>query len=272
MIRALMSTVALTVVLLLFAGCIPTQRELRMERDQDEIKRRLAEIEQSVLGRTAQRSDEQRNRLDTLARQVAEQQAAIDNLRVELQSIKGRQEDLTQQNTEVRQEVTLMRDDLGLKVTALEDRFAQLENRIENLKGAPRAAAAPQADTPEARYERGLKLIREEEQFAQGRQALEDFLERYPDHELAVNAMYWIGEAYYGEKKYENAILQFQDVIQKYSDHPKAAAALLKQGMAFAALDDIKNARVIMQKLIDTYPLSDEAKKAKDRLAEWQGR
>ena len=271
--RALTSIIAFAALLLFLGGCIPTQRELRMERDQEEIKRRLAEIEQSVLGRTQQRSDELRNRLDTLARQMAEHQAAIDNLRVELQSVNGRLQDLAGQNAEVRQEVSLMRDDLGLKVTALEDRLAQLENRMENLQGAPAAAAAtPQADNPDAMYERGLKQILEQEQFAQGRQVLENFLERYPDHELSVNALYWIGEAYYGEKKYENAILQFQDVIQKYGDHPKAAAALLKQGMAFAALDDIKNARVIMQRLIDNYPLSEEAKKAEEKLAEWQGR
>ncbi len=81
--------------------------------------------------------------------------------------------------------------------------------------------------------------------------------------------MYWIGESYYGEKKYENAILQFQDVIQKYKDHPKVAAALLKQGFAFAMLGDTKNAKVILQRLVDTFPLSDEAKKAKERLLEW---
>jgi len=82
--------------------------------------------------------------------------------------------------------------------------------------------------------------------------------------------MYWIGEGWYGEKKYENAILQFQDVIQKYGEHPKVAAALLKQGLAFHALGDLKNARVILQKLVDTFPLSEEAKKAKEKLAEWK--
>ena len=103
-----------------------------------------------------------------------------------------------------------------------------------------------------------------------GRQRPQEFLQRFPQHELAVNATYWIGEAWYGERKYENAILQFQDVIQKYGDHPKVASALLKQGLAFHALGDLKNARVILQKLVDTFPLSEEAKKGKERLAEWK--
>ncbi len=271
MTRAILQIVAIAALVALLGGCIPTQRELRMEQDQEEIKRRLAEIEQSVLSRGQQRSDEARNQLDTLTRQIAEHQAAIDTLRVDLQSINGRLEDLARQNAQVREELTLMRDDLGLKMAALEDRLARLESRVQQRQSAAPSAVAPApADTPESLYARGIDLIRKEENFAEGRQLLGDFLERYPDHDLAVNAMYWIGEAYYGEKKYENAILQFQDVIQEYGDHPKAAAALLKQGMAFAALDDIKNARVIMEKLIDNYPLSEEAKKAEQKLAEWQ--
>ena len=80
--------------------------------------------------------------------------------------------------------------------------------------------------------------------------------------------MYWVGEAFFGEKKYENAILQFQEVVQNHRSHPKAAAALLKQGLAFRALGDDKNARVILQQVVERYPNSDEAKKAKERLGE----
>jgi tol-pal system protein YbgF len=98
---------------------------------------------------------------------------------------------------------------------------------------------------------------------------METFLKRYPGHELAVNATYWVGEAYFGEKKYENAILQFQEVVQKHGSHPKAAAALLKQGLAFKALGDDKNARVILRQVVERFPKTEEAKKASERLGEW---
>ncbi len=241
------------------AGCIPTQRELQMESDLQEMKRRLAETERGVVGLR------QEDRLAQLTRQQADLQAGLDTMRVEFQSVQGRFEDQARQNSQLRDDLALMRDDLALKVTALEDRLAKLETQA---KAAP--AAAPAAETPEALYERGLELIQKKGDFPGARQWLHEYLQRYPKHELAVNAMYWIGEAWYGEKKYENAILQFQDVIQKYGDHPKVAAALLKQGLAFHALGDLKNARVILQKLVDTFPLSDEAKKAKEKLTEWK--
>jgi tol-pal system protein YbgF len=142
----------------------------------------------------------------------------------------------------------------------------KLEAKAKDQAQAPTPAPAV-VESPQALYQKGLDLIQKQGDYPRGREALQDFLKRYPKNELAVNAMYWIGESYYGEKKYDKAILQFQDVIQKYGDHPKAAAALLKQGMAFQALGDDKNAGIIWQKLIDTFPLSTEAKSARQRLA-----
>ncbi|RME41643.1 MAG: tol-pal system protein YbgF, partial [Deltaproteobacteria bacterium] len=124
----------------------------------------------------------------------------------------------------------------------------------------------PEAQTPESVYQKGLDLIRAGTDFAGGRAVMTDFLKRWPDHALAVNATYWIGEAWYGEKKYENAILQFQDVIEKFGDHPKVASALLKQGLAFRALGDAGNAKAIWGKLIERFPKSPEAAKAKELM------
>ena len=118
-----------------------------------------------------------------------------------------------------------------------------------------------------------MDLIRKKGDFTEGQQALRNFLKRYPNDKLAVNAMYWIGEADYGEKKYEEAILQFQDVIQKYGHHPKAAAALSETGAGLPCPGrrPERPAR-FWQKLIDTFPKSEEAKKAKTYLQEWKGK
>jgi len=255
------------VLAVIVAGCIPTQRELRMEQDLEEMKRRLAQSERSVVTLRQDRSDKTSERLEVLAKQQAEIQAALDNLRVEFQSVSGRLEDMTQTSARIREDLTLVQDDLSLKVSALEERLGKVEAALA-ARPASSESATPQ--TPEALYQRGLELIQKEGAFERGREQMQEFLKRYPGHELAVNALYWIGEAYFGEKKYEDAILQFQEVVQKYGTHPKAAAALLKQGLAFHALGDDKNARVILQQVVEKYPKSEEAKKAKERLAEWK--
>lgn len=257
---------------LLAGGCIPSQSQLRMEQDMQELKRRLAEMERQTIGRTQEQGQELGGRLDALARQQAENQASLDTLRVDLQSVNGRLEDSSRGQAQLRDEMRLLRDDLSLKVSALEDRVGRLEGGggvAAAAPGAARPVAAGQG-SPEALYQRGLDQIMRQNDFAGGRQSLEEFLKNHPNHELSINAMYWVGEAFYGERKYENAILQFQDVIQKHGEHPKAASAMLKQGMAFEALGDRRNARVIMEKVIEAYPLSDEAKKARGYLDQWR--
>ncbi len=248
------------------AACIPTQQQLAMERDMAVMKRRLADIERSTATMRQDRTGEVKERLDALGRSLADQQAALDALRVDLQAVNGKIEDQAHERAGMRDEFALARDDLALKITALEDRMAKLEAA---RSAPPPAPASPAAESPDSQYEQGVALIQQKGEYAKGREQLQGFLNSNPKSPLAVNAMYWIGESYYGEKKYENAILQFQDVIQKYGDHPKVAAALLKQGYAFAVLGDKKNAKVILQRLIDTFPLSEEAKKANERLAEW---
>ena len=39
-----------------------------------------------------------------------------------------------------------------------------------------------------------------------------EFLRRFPDHTLAGNAQYWIGESFYGEGNYKQAGLEFHKV------------------------------------------------------------
>ena len=51
---------------------------------------------------------------------------------------------------------------------------------------------------------------------AQARPLLQDFLNRYPKDELAANAQYWLGESYYGEKKWNDAIVEFQKVLKDH--------------------------------------------------------
>lgn len=258
----------LAVALLGVAGCIPSQRQLRTEQDLEEMKRRLAQAERSVVALRQDRSDRASERLEELARQQADLQAGLDALRVEFQSVNGRLEDMSRERAGIRDDLALIQDDMGLKVAALEDRLDQLESAAAAEPAEP--PPAEPAVLPEARYQKGLELIQKQGDFAAGRREMEGFVKENPGHELAVNAAYWVGEAYYGEKQYENAILQFQEVIEKHPAHTKAAAALLKQGLAFRALGDERNARTILQKVVDTYPDSEEAKKARERLAEWE--
>jgi tol-pal system protein YbgF len=272
---------------LLLSSCVVTQQDLQMQRDLLEMKRRLGEAERAVKELQDDTSGGVRAHVETLASNQADFQAELDGVRVDLQSMQGRTGDQERFNDELRQDLSLLRDELNLQVADHEKRLAQLEAGGGVAAPAPQSPAAPKvaepattkpapavaatASTPSGEsapelYDRALKVIRENQDFAAGRELMQTFLKRYPDHDLAVNAAYWVGETYYAEKNYEQAILQFEEIIQKYGDHPKVASAMLKQALAFESTGDKATAKLLLQRVIERFPLSDEAGKAKQKL------
>ncbi len=268
---------------LLLSSCVVTQQDLQMQRDLLELKRRLGEAERAVKELQDDTAGGVRAHVETLAANQADFQAELDSVRVDLQSIQGRTSDQERINDELRQDLSLLRDELSLQVADLEQRMAKLEasggavapETSEPVKppqmAGPKAPGATTVLTPAGEsapelYDRALKMIRETQDFSGGREMMETFLKRYPEHDLAVNAAYWIGETYYAEKNYEQAILQFEEIIQKYGDHPKVASAMLKQALAFESSGDKATAKLLLQRVVERFPLSDEAAKAKQKL------
>ena len=94
------------------------------------------------------------------------------------------------------------------------------------------------------------------------------FAKDYPKEGLTPNSYFWIGETYYSEKKYEDAILAYEDYLKKYPKHEKVKGAMLKQGYSFLELGDKKTGKVILETLIEKYPKSNEAELARKRLKE----
>lgn len=94
-----------------------------------------------------------------------------------------------------------------------------------------------------------------------------DFLQAHPEHALAPNAGYWLGECHYTLKDFDAAIAAFKDVVAQYPAHDKAAAAMLKAGYSYALLGDTANARFYLEALLRDYPASRPAPLARARIA-----
>lgn len=286
-VRLLLAVLLLS---LLMSGCVVTEQDLAIQRKVMELQRRVDDSDRTLQALTDDQAGSVRQRLETMARNQADFQAGLDGLRVDVQSLQGNSDDLVRGRDQVRQEMLLMRDDLMLQIADLDQRLVRLEGGevpasvpvgngqpepvvtpVPVVPATPAAVVAPTpaSETPAGLYERALKVLREEQKFAEGRELMSSFLKRYPEDPLAINAAYWVGEAFYAEKNYEKAILQFEDVIQKYGDHPKVAAALLKQGLAFETLGDRASARLLLQRTVERFPASQEAKKAAGILKEW---
>jgi len=96
--------------------------------------------------------------------------------------------------------------------------------------------------------------------------SLRGFLTRYPQTSLADNAQYWIGEAYYAQGQYENAIEEFRRVIDEYPGQDKEPAAYYKIALSFRALRDPASARRYLRVLVERFPDTREAQLARELI------
>src|SRR5205823_4620789 len=121
---------------------------------------------------------------------------------------------------------------------------------------APPAAATPPPAAPGARPATDALQPQDIYQaayidFSKGSYALamagfREFLRRFPDHPLAGNAQYWIGEGYYSQARVaanagqsdkvapelEQAVQEFRKVLANYPRSEKAPTALYKEALA----------------------------------------
>lgn len=91
-------------------------------------------------------------------------------------------------------------------------------------------------------------------------------LERWPQGRFADNALYWSGEAYYVKRDYRAAQGAFQGVLQRFPNSPKGPDAMLKLGLTQIELKQEAEGRATLQRLVDTYPQSNAARLAQQRL------
>ena len=96
--------------------------------------------------------------------------------------------------------------------------------------------------------------------------ALHAFLGKYPRHDYADNAQYWLGEAFYAHKDYALALAEFRNVIESYPRGNKVPDALLKVGYSYQALGQTDKARAVLEQVVNLYPKTEPAALAAKRL------
>jgi tol-pal system protein YbgF len=93
-----------------------------------------------------------------------------------------------------------------------------------------------------------------------------EYLRRYPDTELADNALYWIGECHDAREEPQQALDTFSKVLEDYPTSDKAAAAQLKKGLIYLKMGDQGQGVVNLQYVVYEYPGTREADLAREQL------
>lgn len=141
--------------------------------------------------------------------------------------------------------------------TGAEDTTGGIQRQPAGTGIARAAAVTPPASalegTPEQRYAAAFNLL-QSKRFTEAETAFQSFLQDHPKHELAGNAQYWLGEAYYVRKDYERAASAFLEGYKSYRTSSKSPDNLLKLGMTLAILNQKSDACAVFAELQDRYP------------------
>jgi tol-pal system protein YbgF len=214
-----------------------------------------------------------------------------DNVNRMSTTVENLQKTLQQQNTDSAGKV----DQVSGQVQALHDsvdelkaRLAKVSKQLDDIQaaqanivnppgGAPGTAApgpggpgAAQnqnsAPPPDVLYNNGLGDFNAGKNDLAG-QEFAQFLQAYPNHDLAGNAQFYLGEIDYRRGNYQAAIQDYNKVLDQYPGGNKGAAAQLKKGFALLEMGQKDAGVQELRSLISRYPKSPEAIQAKDRLS-----
>ena len=254
----------LTVLAFSVAGCASTQdlKAVRSELNQ--------KMEEKLAAMDAELATVKKNtaNLESMRKGQANTAADIADLRDNIQQLRGQVEAL-------KKELAVTTDNLLLKTNFIEN-FLEIGKKDiatntadKNGKSTGTAVAKDQVkkQDKEKAYSAAYQSFKEGN-YDKARTEFQNLLAAYPDSEYSDNAQFWIGECYFFEKKYEQAILEYEKVAKNYPSGSKVPYALLKQGLSFLKLGDKTSAKLLLQQVIKDYPNTNQARIARSKLQE----
>jgi tol-pal system protein YbgF len=189
----------------------------------------------------------------------------VDSLQDELRTMRGRIEELQNENVKLRKEQRDLYADLDKRLGETAATAASAVAAAAST-AAPAAAPATAAGDEQSRYTRALDELKARN-YASAVDILRVLTTAYPNGALADNTQYWLGEAYYVTQDYDHAAAAFQSVITSWPNSRKVPDAMLKLGYTQAEQGKLPAARITLQQLVTKYPDSDAARLATERLA-----
>lgn len=97
--------------------------------------------------------------------------------------------------------------------------------------------------------------------------AFEDVLGRFPGHELADNALYWIGRCHQQKGDHRLAIDAWQKLPAKFPRSDKVPDALFGMAQSHEALGEPAVAEALYDEVVSSYPKAEKLKDAKKALS-----
>jgi tol-pal system protein YbgF len=103
--------------------------------------------------------------------------------------------------------------------------------------------------------------------FAKARAVAQDLVLRHPKAEVGDDAQFLVGDTYFAQGLFANALYEYDTVVVRYPKGNKAPEALLKEAECYERLNLKEDALKVLGRLIRNYPDAPESVQARERMA-----
>jgi tol-pal system protein YbgF len=200
----------------------------------------------------------------------------LNQLQQTITMLTGQLEQLQYKNQQLQQQMERMQADYGFRLEQIEKGRgggarppgpgpapAPTPGPTANAPAPNVAATAPPAaggGQGEQIYHDAFKMLQDGD-YAGAERSFKTFVQRNPNHVLAGNAQYWLGETYYARRDYQNAMVAFAEGYKTYKTSPKGPDNLLKLGITLAALNKKQDACAVFSRFSQDYPRAPDLQK-----------
>lgn len=269
---------AVTAAALAAAGCVSTEDFEAAQRQISELQEELANIKRTVSSKEEVQNVNVRiaEQTEMLLKSNATLVTKVDEMDDRIQTTQGAVEQVTHRLDLISNQISQTRrdvEDLRSTVGTLQQAQQPAAAGDPATAGTPApsggemtvpAAAIPTAD-PIQTYQAAYRDY-QRANYDLAIEGFRDFLAAAPTSDMADNASYWIGESLFSQKKYREAIQQFDAVVNKYPRSDKVPGALLKKGYAYINVGERAQGVVQLQYVLHEHPRSQEASLARQKL------
>lgn len=245
--------VLLLAALLPMTACVATKQDVEELRlDMASQRAQQDSLFRTLISRTEAMLDSLSDQNVRLRGDFANRLLAIDRQLVQIQELSGQNQ---AQLAGLRQQI---------EQSATEARRAQ-EAAAAAARDNAEGGGEDEGGDPQELYDAALGALRRGS-VGTARSGFEELLRSNPQHRLAPDAQYNIGQSYEQGREPANAITAYARVVELYPTSPRAPAALLRMGRLELGRGNRTQARTHFNAVVSRYARSTEAGEARTEL------
>ena len=226
--------------------------------DDDEARRAILDVRQKMDAAQLRSAEEVRRaneETSQLRRSLLELSNQIEAVRSESAAMRGQNEKLARDVADIQRAQKDISQGVDERMRKLEPSKVTVDGREFVVELAERQ-----------NFDAALAALRKSD-FANAQAGFVGLVKQYPQTGYRSSALFWLGNAQYASRNYKEAITNFRSLVAADPQHLRAPEALLSIANCQGELKDTKSARRTLEELLKSYPQSEAAGVAKERIS-----